>query len=158
MDEIDRRSEQLVGLSREALAAEAQRWPVAEQTPPAAQELLLDARQLFVGGAVTYSCFASASLRALQAAELALRLLIGTAQVERMTLGQLLRYEKDHPVLSPETRMWFSELALRFRNRLSHPEQAVAFTPGMAQIVLRTAHEQVAAMFGSEPGDVEVAL
>ena len=158
MDEIDRRSEQLVGLSREALAIETRRWPVAEQTPQSVQDLLLDARQLFVGGAVTYSSFAIASLRALQAAERALKLLIGSSkEVERMTLGQLLRYEQQHPVLSPEAQAWFSELGLRFRNNLSHPERVVAFTPGIAELVLRTAHEHVAAMFSSDPVGGEVA-
>lgn len=150
---VDRRAEQL-GVSREVLVAAALRWPVSDETPAEVQDLLLEARQLFVGGAAAYSCFASTSLKALQAAELALAHRIGgRATKRRMTFGVLLRDEREqHQVLTPEARQWFTEMALRFRNSLSHPKQAVAYTPGMAEIVLHTAHEQVAAMFSPPSG------
>lgn len=154
MDEIDRRSEQL-RVSRDELADVARRWPVADATPEDVKAMLLEARQLFVGGAVTYSNFASAALKSLQSAELTLKHRLGQKMVERrITMGALLRHEwEKQQVLDAGGRERFNELALRFRNGLSHPKQTVAYTPGMAAIVLRTAHEQIAAIFAAQTSE-----
>lgn len=145
--DIDRRSELFVGLTRENLAAVTATWPLSAATPAAVAEILVEARQLFVGAAVTYGNFVTASLTALQAAELALRLSLGLAPDDKRTMGGIVRYEENHRVLDPDTREWFSTFALHFRNRLSHPRDRTTFTPGMAEPILRTAHERVAMMF-----------
>lgn len=145
MDEIDRRSDPF-GESREALADVARTWPVAPGTPRDVGGLLLEARQQFVGGAVTYGCFAVAALKSLQAAERALAHRLGVP-LRRLTLGQLLAHERDHPVLDEPCREWYTRFALHFRNQLAHPKHTVAFTPGLAAAFLSAAHEQVASLF-----------
>lgn len=66
------------------------------------------------------------------------------------SVGQLIKHEKDHPVLDPETREWYSQFALRFRNQFSHPNRSVALTPGLVEPILRTCHQRIARLFASE--------
>jgi hypothetical protein len=145
--DIDRRSELFVGLTRQNLAAVTARWPVSASTPTEVADILAESRQLFVGAAITYGNFVTASLTALQAAELALRLRLGLAPDDKRTMGGLVRYEENRWVLDPDTRDWFSTFTLHFRNRLSHPRNRTAFTPGMAEPIVRTAHERIAMIF-----------
>jgi hypothetical protein len=148
--DIDQRSELFVGLTREDLARVTASWPITANTPPDVAELLAESRRLFVGGAISYDNFAASSLKALQAADLALKHCLGFDSTDKRTMGQLISHERSHPVLDPETREWYSEFALHFRNELSHPERSVAFSPGLAEPVLRTCHERVAGLNSPE--------
>ena len=94
-------------------------WPLSENTPSAVAELLAESRRLFVGAAVCYDNFVASSLKALQAADLVLKLVLGFDPDEMRTMGQLLKFEQTHPALDSETREWYTEFALRFRNDLS---------------------------------------
>ena len=147
-DEIDDRSPDF-SMSREELAGVAGEWQRVSTTPVNVAALLAEARRLFVGGAVTYDNFAAASLKALHAADLALKLKLELPATDRRTLGQLIAYERDRlPVLSDRLRGWYTHLARRFRNKLSHPSEPMAFTPGMSEAILESVHAAIAEMFG----------
>lgn len=150
--DLDGRSALLYGWTPENIAQLTSAWPRSATTPQPVQDLLAESRRLLVGSALCYDNFAAASLKALQAAEHALRLRLGDRAGEKATLGQLLRTEGIDDVLDASQREWFTEFALNFRNLLSHPHESVAFSPGMAEPFLRTAHEIVAQLFptGSE--------
>lgn len=148
-EEIDNRSRHFFGLTPENLAQEAARWPRTGSTPEAVSGLLVEARHLWVGASACYSNFVASSLKALHAAELALRARLEVPDENRITLGGLFR---EHNVLAAldhdlERYLWFHTFALRFRNDLSHPKSVKAFTPGMAVTFLRTGHEQVAMLY-----------
>lgn len=118
MDEladIDRRPSLFVGLTQENLARHVATFSRTEATPPTVASVLADARRTFVGAAVCYDNFASAAFKALQAAELALRVLMDETQ-SRAALGQLLRRPKSETVLNPTQVAWFREFALHSRN------------------------------------------
>jgi len=147
--DIDQRSRLFVGLTRENLARVADSWPVSVKTPPGVTELLAESRRLFVGAAVSYDNFVASSLKALQAADLALKLRLGFDSEEKQTMGQLVNYEESHPVLDPETRRWYSN-ALYFRNKFSHPEHSIALPPGGAEPILRSCHERIVRLYTPE--------
>ncbi len=149
-DDIDDRSRHFA-MTREVLAGVAGDWPRASPTPERVAELLAEARRLFVGGAVTYDNFVAAPLKALHAADLALKLKLGLPATDRRTLGQLIGYERDHPVLSDRLRRWYELPVLHFRNKLSHPSEPMAFTPGMSAEILESVHAAIAEMFGEAP-------
>lgn len=146
LEDIDGRSSLFVGLTPENLARHTATFVRSPNTPAEVADLLAEARRTFVGAATCYDNFASAALKALQAAEQALRVL--TDRVEsRQTLGQLLRTAEADAVLTPDQLAWFREFALHFRNRLAHPHGSIAMTPGISEPFLRSAHDIVADMF-----------
>ncbi|MBI2710605.1 MAG: hypothetical protein HYX34_13085 [Actinobacteria bacterium] len=145
-EDIDRRSSLFVGLTSEALAQHVASYTRTDATPRSVSTLLAEARRTFVGAAACYDNFASSAFKSLQAAELALRERVGGTE-RRLTLGALLQQPTTAEALTPDQFAWFQEFALPFRNRLAHPDESIAFTPGMAEPFVRTAHEIVAAMF-----------
>lgn len=145
--DIDDRSALLLGWTGENVARLTSTWPRTNTTPPAVHDLLAEARRLMMGSALCYDNLAAASLKALQAAEEALRLRLGDRAGARATLGQLLKTGGVNDVLDATQVAWFTEFALPFRNLLSHPHGSVAFTPGFAEPFLRTAHEIVGQLF-----------
>ena len=152
MDEfadIDHRPSLFVGFTPENLARHTATFPRTGATPATVANLLGDARRTFVGAATCYDNLASSAFKALQAAELALRVAMGETQ-SRTTLGQLLRRPDVETVLNATQLAWFSEFALHFRNRLAHPNDSMAMTPGMAEPFVRTAHVIVAELFPDE--------
>lgn len=155
--DIDRRSEHFVSLTRENLARVSAQWPRSVDTPPDVVELLAESRRLFIGAAVSYDNLVASSLKALQAADLALKLRLGFDSTAKRTMGQLIKHEKDHPVLDPETREWYSQFALHFRNEFSHPHRSVALTPGLAEPILRACHERVVRIFTPGPAPAQSA-
>jgi hypothetical protein len=50
-------------------------------------------------------------------------------------------------VLSSVRREWYTEFALHFRNKLSHPDQSIAFSPGMSVPMVESVHEAVAELY-----------
>ncbi len=124
--DIDERSERFVSLTRDNLAQLAADWPVSADVPPGVAELLAESRRLFVGAAVSYDNLVASALKALQAADLALKLRLGFDSAAKRTMGWLISHEKDNPVLDPEVREWYSQFALHFRNQFSHPNRSVA--------------------------------
>jgi hypothetical protein len=144
--DIDHRPSLFVGLTPENLARHAAMCSRTAATPPTVANLLAEARRTFVGAAACYDNFASSAFKALQAAELALRVLMNETQ-SRTTLGQLLRRPDVETLLSSMQLAWFREFALHFRNRLAHPDDSMAMTPGMAEPFVRTAHDIVAELF-----------
>lgn len=149
IEDIDERSALFVGLTPENLARHVAAYRRTANTPGPVATLLAEARRTFVGAATCYDNFASAAFKALQAAELALRISTGKTG-KRATLGLLLRSAEAELVLSPDQLNWFREFALHFRNRLAHPDGSIAMTPGMAEPFLRSVHELVAAMFSDD--------
>lgn len=149
LEDIDTRPALFVGLTPENLARHVARYERTKNTPPEVASLLGEARRTFVGGALCYDNFASSVLKALQGAELALRIAMGRSPT-RSTLGQLLRGPDVESVLSPEHLGWFREFALHFRNLLAHPDQSIAMAPGMAESFVRSSHDVVAVMFPDE--------
>ncbi len=145
-EDIDCRSSLFVGLTSEALARHVASYTRTNATPRRVSTLLAEARRTFVGAAACYDNLASSAFKSLQAAELALRELVGATD-SKLTLGALLQQPTTRGALTPDQFTWFQEFALRFRNRLAHPDESIAFTPGMAEPFVRTAHETVAAMF-----------
>ena len=75
--DIDQRPSLFIGLTPENLARHAATFPHTTATPSTVSSLLAEARRTFVGVAACYDNLASAALKALQAAELALRVLMG---------------------------------------------------------------------------------
>jgi hypothetical protein len=146
--DIDRRSGFFHGLTQENLASVTAGWAKTDATPPAVAGLLAESRRLFVGGAHTYDNFVAAPLKALHAADLALKIRLGLPDDIKRTLGQLVRYERDvRPVLSPQLRQWYSTPALTLRNQLSHPDTSMALTPGASAPIVESVHNVVAEMF-----------
>lgn len=150
--DIDTRPALLLGWTAENIARLTSTWPRSEATPESVTELLAEARRLFVGSGTCYDNLTAASLKALQATEQALRLRLGSRARKKATLGQLLQTAGIDEVLDEGQRQWYREFALTFRNHLSHPHESVAFSPGMAEPILRAAHEMVVQLFsaGSE--------
>jgi hypothetical protein len=147
LPDIDRRPSLLLGWTPENIALVTREWPRSDATPEAVADMLAEARRLFVGSSMCYDNLTAASLKALQAAEHGLRLRLGIAADARMTFGQLLKSRGIDGVLNPRQRDWYQEFALHFRNKLAHPHGAVAFSPGIAEPILRTAHEMVSQLF-----------
>ncbi len=147
LEDIDRRSALFVGLTPENLARHVDGFARTASTPRRVAGLLAEARRTFVGASVCYDNFASAALKALQAAEVALRVKTQTPAASRATLGKLVWSEDTVAVLTASQLEWFRKFALHFRNRLAHPTEPIAMTPGFAEPFLRTAHEVIAEMF-----------
>lgn len=147
LDDMDHRSEHFIGLTRRNLVRHMSTLIRTSATPPNVAGLLAEARRIFVGTATTYDNFASAALKALQAAELALRELTGPPHRSRATLGGLIHSQRAADLLSPTQLAWFEGPALHFRNKLSHPAESAPMLPGVAELFLRSAHEIVAEMF-----------
>ena len=150
--EVDRRSEMFLGLTEENLARIASDWPRTDATPPAVAGLLAESRRLWVGAAHTYANFVASSLSALHGAERALRLRLGVLAGTRKTFGQLVYTGGVEAVLDHDLDRiaWYRRFALHLRNRLSHPDEVLALTPGTAEPIVRTCHEQVAFLYGLE--------
>lgn len=146
LEDIDRRSELFVGLTPENLARHVAIFERTARTPPAVASLLGEARRTFVGASTCYDNFASSAFKALQAAELGLRFAIDKTE-SRETLGRLLRSAEVETALTQDQLAWFREFALHFRNRLAHPHESIAMTPGMAEPFVRVAHAVIAEMF-----------
>jgi hypothetical protein len=146
--EVDRRSELFHGLSEENLARIAASWVRTGATPDAVSGILAESRRLWVGGAVVYDNFAAASLKALQACERALRLRLALPDA-KVTFGRLVHRSAVPHILDYDLfRLgWFRQFAVRFRNELSHPRGMMAFTPGMAEGFLASAHERIAELY-----------
>lgn len=149
LEDLDHRSSLFVGLTAENLARHVASYARTSATPSNVGSLLAEARRTFVGGSTSYDNFASSAFKALQATELALRELVGAAGT-KSTLGVLLQQPTTAAALGPERLAWFQEFALHFRNKLAHPDESIAFTPGMAEPVVRSAHDVVAGMFPDE--------
>lgn len=116
-------------------------------TPPAVADILAEARRLFLG-AHTYDTFVAAPLKALHAADLALKPKLGLPASDKRMLGQLIKLEReDRRVLSPQVRQWYGVGALQMRNRLSHPDASMALTPGASAPIVASVHAVVADMF-----------
>jgi hypothetical protein len=146
--DIDDRSRMFVGLTRENLAAVTASFVRTSATPDGVASLLGEARRLLVGASHAYDNFAVAPLKALQAADLALKLRVGLPSNDKRTLGKVLEYERQScPVLSSVRREWYTEFALHFRNKLSHPDQSIAFSPGMSVPMVESVHEAVAELY-----------
>lgn len=146
LEDLDHRSSLFVGLTPENLARHVASYARTSATPSNVRSLLAEARRTFVGGATSYDNFASSAFKALQAAELGLRERVGATQT-KSTLGVLLKQPTTASALGPDILAWFQEFALHFRNRLAHPDESIAFTPGMAEPFVRSAHDVVAALF-----------
>lgn len=146
--DIDHRSGLFHGLTQENLASVTAGWPKTGATPLPVADLLAESRRLFVGGAHTYDNFVAAPLKALHAADLALKIRLGLSAKDKRTLGQLIICERDvRPVLSPQLRQWYTTPALKLRNRLSHPDASMALTPGASGPIVESVHVVVAEMF-----------
>jgi hypothetical protein len=146
--DIDDRSRMFVGLTRENLAAVTASFVRTSATPDGVASLLGEARRLLVGASHAYDNFAVAPLKALQAADLALKLRVGLPSTDKRTLGKVLEYERQScPVLSSVRREWYTKFALRFRNKLSHPDESIAFSPGMSVPIVESVHEAVAELY-----------
>ena len=146
LEDLDHRSSLFFGLTGENLARHVASYARTSATPANVASLLAEARRTFVGGSVSYDNFASSAFKALQAAELGLRELVG-ATGSKLTLGAILRQPATASALTPELFAWFNEFALRFRNEIAHPKESIAFTPGFADGFVRSAHDVVAGMF-----------
>jgi len=147
-DDIDHRSALFVGLTPENLSAVSAEWPRTRATPPGVAGMLAESRRLFVGASQSFDNFVAAPLKALQAADLALKLRVGFQAEDKRTMGKVIVFEREkRPVLSEHRREWYTEFALHFRNKLSHPYEAIAFSPGMSAPMLKTVHEAVAELF-----------
>lgn len=145
--DIDERSRSFA-MTRESIAEATRGWPRTDGTPDGVANLLGEARRLLVGGAITYDNFIAASLKSLHAADLALKLRLGLPVADCRTLGQLITYERDAcQVLSPSLRDWYSKPVLHLRNKLSHPSETMALTPGLAAEILESVHFAIAEMF-----------
>lgn len=147
LEDIDQRSALFVGLTPENLARHVAGFPRTSGTPRPVGDLLAEARRTFVGASTCYDNLPSAALKALQATEVALRVKTHTPSTARLTLGELVWGEQAATVLTTSQVQWFRRFALRFRNRLAHPPEPMAMTPGFAEPFVRTAHEVVAEMF-----------
>lgn len=147
--DADTRSHVFASLDPGVLDAVTRAMPRSAATPAGAAALLTEARRLLLGASVSYDNLAAAILKSFQAAELALKARLGLG-ADRCTLGGVLAYEKAHPVLDGYTREWYTNFVLRFRNRLSHPNESIAFTPGMALPVVEGVHAAVAELFPDE--------
>lgn len=146
LEDIDHRSSLYIGLTQENLARHVASFARTASTPSGVADLLGEARRTFVGGAASYDNFASAALKSLQAAELALRIRVAGPS-SRRTLGQLLHDPAVERVLTEKRFHWYREFALHFRNKLAHPERSMAMTPGIAEPFVRSAHQVVAELF-----------
>src|SRR3546814_1842471 len=100
-EDIDHRSSLFVGLTSEALAQHVASYPRTDATPRSASTLLAEARRTFVGAAACYDNFASSAFKALQAAELALRELVGATE-SKHTLGALIQQPATASALTPD--------------------------------------------------------
>lgn len=146
--DIDNRSSLHVGLTPANLAAVSGRWPRTAATPSGVASLLAESRRLFVGAALSYDNFVAAPLKALQAADLVLKLRVGLPAEDKRTMGKVIEYEREvHPVLNDYRRQWYSEFALHYRNMLSHPKESIAFGAGLSAPIVRSVHETVAELF-----------
>lgn len=146
--DIDDRPRLFFGLTPENLASVTVEWPRTAATPDGVASLLAESRRLFVGAAHSYDNFAAAALKALQAADLALKLRVGLPPGDTRTMGKVIEYERvERKVLSDYRRGWYAEFALHFRNELSHPRGTVAFSPGMSAPMVRSVHEAISELF-----------
>lgn len=146
--DIDRRSDLFHRLTQDELADVAATWLRTTATPESVAGILAESRRLFVGASQCYANFAAAPLAALHAADLALKLRVGLPPADTRTMGMVIKLEREtHPVLSTHRQEWFSEFALYFRNKLSHPQQSAAFSPGMSAPMMQSIHEAVAEVF-----------
>jgi hypothetical protein len=139
-EDIDSRPTLFFNLTSESLSEVTSDWPRPTSAPQPVQDLLAQARRILVGGAACYDNFVQAELVALQAAELALKHRLGLAG-KKLTLGALLNQADKVPgALTSYQREWFGQFALHWRNKLSHPDEAVAMTPGMAAQLVEGVH------------------
>lgn len=146
--DVDGRSRLFLGLTPTNLATVTGAFIRTGSTPPGVASLLAESRRLLVGAAHTYDNFVAASLKALHAADLALKLRVGLPGSDKRTLGKVIGYEREiNPVLSPFRREWYAKFALHFRNKLSHPETSIAFPPGMSVPIVQSVHETVAELY-----------
>lgn len=146
-EDIDTRSQLFHGLTTENLARVSDSWPRTPQAPAPVSALLASARRQFVGAAHTYDNFSMSILTGLQATELALKIRAGFDPDHVITFGPLIKSRKASAVLLPKRHEWFQEFALHFRNQLSHPDHPVAFTPGLAEPILRGCHVAVVELY-----------
>lgn len=147
--DADTRSHLFASLTAGVLDEATRAMPRTAATPPGVASLLTEARRLLLGASVSYDNLAAAILKAFQAAELALKARLGLG-ADRCTLGRVLAYEKTHPVLDDYTREWYTNFVLHFRNKLSHPHESIAFTPGMALPIVEGVHAAITELFPDE--------
>jgi hypothetical protein len=110
LEDIDTRPALFVGLTPENLARQVASYPRTEATPPSVADLLAEARRTFAGAAACYDNFASAAFKSLQAAELALRTLLGSLK---------------RPGFSGDSSAWISEReeGVMPNDKKQHPAQ-----------------------------------
>ncbi|CAB5020375.1 MAG: hypothetical protein F2692_00075 [Actinobacteria bacterium] len=135
-------------VSFDGLERVAASWPeiLPAELDHGTASLLRTARSLFVHAWFDYEFLAIACLTALQAVEAAVRDLYPEAS--KVPFARLVQRARTQGVLS-EAMADLADTAVELRNLVAHPEQLVAFSPGMAESVLENSHRLVAVLAAS---------
>lgn len=141
---MDSRSANFVTTDRRYLDEAVAEMPTSANTPREVARLLARARQQFVLGGADYDNFADCLATAFKAVEVLLRNGLEEAATKKTTLGPLIERCRAAGLLTDYEHEYLSKFVLHFRNKLAHPDDVVAFTPGMSAECLTGCHRFVA--------------